>query len=53
VKKQKDHEHKKIEEELALIKKKEKILEEARKKHDVRKNIKKRLICYDISNRFL
>ena len=36
-----------------MIKKKEKLLEEARKKHETKKNIKKRIICYDISNRFL
>lgn len=42
-----------IEEELALIKRKEKLLEESRKKHEVKKVIKKRLICYDVGNRFL
>ena len=42
-----------IQDEVLLIRKKEKLLEEARAKHEVKKNIKKRIICYDVGNRFL
>ena len=42
-----------IEDEVLLIKKKEKLLKDARKKHQLKKNIQKRIVCYDLGNRFL
>lgn len=51
--KQKEHEQKNIDEELRIIKEKEKLLKQHREKIEAKKNIQKRTQCYQLANNFL
>ena len=53
LKKQKEHEQKNIDEELRVMKEKDKLLENHRNRAQVVRNIQARTQCYQIANNFL
>jgi hypothetical protein len=53
VKKQKEHEQKNIDEELRVMREKDKLLENHRNRTQTIRNIQHRTQCYQIANNFL